>query len=246
MGQEFDATVINLDRDTERLAHFSAQMAAAEVRFERLPGVLGNNPPPHLRPQFATSQLTPGEIGCYASHLLAMEKVTKPTLICEDAIVLTNPQAFIPALNAALHVLPNDWDLLHLMKPKKASVPLAPLSHGVNLVLHSKVPRGSCAYLISPEGARKLTRPTPRIWTNDDDIKTFWRFNLNIYGINPGLVARSKLKSTIDMVHDRGAKFRHFRTLSLDRFTQGVPMNIRRMGFRPWLVCQFKNLVGAR
>jgi hypothetical protein len=132
------------------------------------------------------------------------------------------------------------------MNPKKASVPLAPLSHGINLVLHSKVPRGSCAYLISPQGARKLTKPTPRIWTNDDDIKTFWRFKLNVYGINPGLVARSKLKSTIDMVQNRGPKFRHFRTLSLDRFTHGVPTNIRRMGFQSWLLCQFKNLVGLR
>ncbi len=246
MHQEFDATVINLDRDTDRLAHDTEQMATAGVRFDRLPAVLGNNPPEHLKQQFENTPLTPGEVGCYASHLLAMEKITKPTLICEDNIIVTNPQAFVPAINAALRLLPKDWDIVHLMKPKKASVPVAPLSHNINLVIHSKVPRGASAYLISPAGARKFTKPTPRIWTNDDDFKTFWRFKLNIYGVNTGLVARSKLKSSIDTMHERGAKFRNFRTLSLDRFTDGVPMNIRRMGFRPWLVCQFKNLVGQR
>ena len=246
MGQNFLARVINLDKDMDRLARMGGQFENAGISFTRVPAIFGNTPPAYLAAQFKDTPLTAGEIGCYASHLLAMADIEIPTLICEDGITIQDPASFRNTLNAALDHLPAGWDYVHLMTAKKATVPVAQIASGIDLVRHSKIPRGCCAYLISPQGARKFLKPTPRQWTIDDDIKTYWRFDLDIYGLQPGLVKRSKLKSTIDSIQPRGAKFQHFRTLSFDRFTKGIPRNIRNLGFQPWLVCQFKNLVGVR
>lgn len=246
MTQPFATLLINLDKDTDRLATCSRLFESAAITYTRVLGVAGNNPPPHLAWQFKNSPLKAGEIGCYASHLIAMAQVDQPTLICEDNLTIPNVASFKPTIEALLKVLPPDWDLVHLMRPKKATVSVAATTLGNQLVRLSKVQRGLSAYLISPRGAAKLLNPTPRIWTIDDDVKTFWRFHLNIYGVKPGLVQRAKVPSTIDAIEHRGHKFRHFRTFSLDQYTHGIPLSIQHMGFQPWLICQLKNLVGAK
>ena len=75
----FDAWLINLDRDADRLAHMTAQCAAAGVAFSRFPA-LGPDLTDDLRPAFyddagqAFAPLKRGEIGCYGSHLAVMAK----------------------------------------------------------------------------------------------------------------------------------------------------------------------------
>lgn len=246
MKQPFSAFLINLDRDTDRLARCTDLLGSANIDFARIPGVFGNSPPPHLAHQFENSPLKAGEIGCYAGHLVAMENVDHPTLICEDNLTIPDVRVFRPAIEAMLERLPDGWDFVHLMKPKMATVHVAPLAPGIDLVRLSKVQRGFSAYLISPSGAAKLLKPTPRVWSIDDDVRTFWRFGLNIFGVKPGLAARSKVASSIDAIENRGRKFRHFRTFSLDHYTQGIPYSIKHLGFHPWLTCQLKNLVGAK
>lgn len=246
MAQTFPALLINLDKDTDRLATCTRLFESAAITFTRVAGVKGNAPPQHLAKQFANSPLKAGEIGCYASHLLAMEQVHRPTLICEDNLTIPDVASFKPTVEALLKALPSEWDLVHLMKPKKATSPVASPISGHRLVRLSKVQRGLSAYLLSPSGAAKILKATPRIWTIDDDVKTFWRFHLDIYGVKPGLVQRAKIPSTIDAIEHRGHKFRHFRTFNFDQYTRGIPLSIQHMGFQPWLLCQLKNLVGAK
>jgi len=50
--QNFSALLLNLDRDTARLAHMEKQLARANIAFTRQPGILGDAVPDDLRPYF--------------------------------------------------------------------------------------------------------------------------------------------------------------------------------------------------
>ena len=66
--------LINLDRDTARLAWMTRQLEAAGLCFERIPAVAGRAVPQYLLPFFSSdgiavnSRLEPGEVGCYAGR----------------------------------------------------------------------------------------------------------------------------------------------------------------------------------
>src|SRR5262245_54110856 len=114
--------VINLDRSADRLARVSRECAQAGVVFARFPAVAGTALPDHLKPYFCdasgniVSPLTPGEIGCYASHLALWRRIVHENLpaalICEDdAIVPGDIKAIVAEI---LSVLPHDWDMAFL------------------------------------------------------------------------------------------------------------------------------------
>lgn len=76
--QPFSVSVINLDRDTERWSWMRDQLSASDVAFERLPAVLGReitgaDRTYHQEPRRA--HLSPAEIGCVLSHILAWRRV---------------------------------------------------------------------------------------------------------------------------------------------------------------------------
>jgi len=73
--------VINLDRDAERLASIRDNLARLGLGFERLPAVIGKEVPDWEKlvdlPTYAwrnrLDMPRAGEVGCYLSHLKAME-----------------------------------------------------------------------------------------------------------------------------------------------------------------------------
>jgi len=79
--QPFSALLLNLDCDTARRKHMEKQLARAEIAFTRQPGVLGDAVPEKLRDYFfdasgfSKTTMKRGEIGCYASHLLALKRI---------------------------------------------------------------------------------------------------------------------------------------------------------------------------
>ncbi len=67
------AFLINLARSTDRLDFMKAQLGD---RFERLDAVLGVAVPDRFADQFSDpADMSPGEIGCYASHILFAEQI---------------------------------------------------------------------------------------------------------------------------------------------------------------------------
>jgi glycosyl transferase family 25 len=257
------AVVINLDRDTTRLATVSAEFARHGLAFERFAAVEGLAVPEPLRDFFFDADgrpapsLTRGEIGCYASHLMLWRRVAvghypDATLICEDDIRL--PDDFQAMLDAALAAAPAGWDVIRLSAPSKRTIwPVRQIGEGHRLVHYSKIPTLLGAYLISRQGAQKLLKPGPRTRPVDLDMARPWEIGLNLYGVDPAPVYQPTGNvSSIDAVEKRRFPRRatgflgiRSRLLGRERF-QRCWHNTRTVGFARTVAAELRNLFRGR
>jgi len=181
---------INLDRSPRRWAFMAAQFQALGVEVERLAAIDGAaNVPAWLAPEFAgPHQLTSGEVGCYASHLVAAQMVVGQCLphvvVLEDDVTL-DPD-FPMACREAIDNAPAGWDCIHLSGVVKRSVvAVQNLPNERALVRYSRMPLNAAAYILSNSGARKLLTPAPRRCPNDVEVRHAWLANLNVLGVYP-------------------------------------------------------------
>lgn len=222
--------LINLDRDADRLAHMEAAAAKAGIAFTRVPAVLGHAMPDWVRPYFTgadgsiTQRLRPGEVGCYASHLVVARRIVEAgvahALVLEDDLDL--PQDLVPLIAAALARLPEGWDILRLSNPPKAAFrPLARLPGGRELVLYSRVPNNTGALVWSAAGARKFLAAGLRDYPVDEHLRRPWLLGLETHGIVPAPIRSNIFEtSTIDDLGHRG----------LGRESQFEKLGRRRIG----------------
>jgi glycosyl transferase family 25 len=238
--------LINLDRDTERLAYMANQLAALGLPFDRVSAVHGTAMPDWLRPFFLDTDgdiptgLSPGEVGCYASHLMLMRRIAEsgePALVLEDDIRI-EPE--LPELLRRIHLLPPGWDIVRLSNSTSLrSFPVASLHEQYRAVKYSRVPPSTGAYLISPDGARKfLAYRGTRHLPVDQDLRRTWEHGLATYGILPCPVVRDAFgtSSIADFGPRRRANYKkeHFRSTWLQR----ARFDIGWLGLRNWLVAQ--------
>lgn len=91
--------LVNLDKDTEKLAFMTRQLDAIGLKFERIPAVYGKAIPTHefkkmyspLRWWCAVGRpIVPAEVGCAYSHFGIYEKMQSGEAVCilEDDVVL--------------------------------------------------------------------------------------------------------------------------------------------------------------
>ncbi len=238
--------LINLDRDTERLAFMSSQLVNLGLSFERVAAVHGADTPVWLRPYFLdqngniASGLSAGEVGCYASHLMLMRQIAEsgePALVLEDDIRI---EAAFPELLRRIDLLPGGWDIIRLSNAADLrSFPVARLGLGYRAVKYSRVPPSTGAYLITPEGARKfLTYRVARDMPVDQDLRRTWEHGLATYGILPCPIARDAFgASSIEGFgpRRRASKKRERRR---DTWLQRARFDIGWLGLRGWLVAQ--------
>jgi glycosyl transferase family 25 len=256
--QNFSAILLNLDRDTERLAHMEKQLARANIIFSRQPGILGDAVPPDMRPFFYAEDGTPktimkrGEMGCYASHLRALQRVASgdcgaAALIMEDDLEI--PIDLIDLVHDAQHAMPQGWDILRLSSPpRRAYAPFARLRQAVYLARYSKIPNSAGAYLVTPRGAQKFIERGIRGLTFDDDLRRPWFHHMDTYGLVPSPIRAGVLKSTIDSIE--AGRFDKGMSSRMERITRGDHMhayhrmsyNIKNMGAWNWLACALINL----
>jgi glycosyl transferase family 25 len=182
--------VINLDRSEDRLAFMREQTERLGLSFERVSAVNGLDVPPWLASEFkdASGSLFPGEVGCFASHLLAAKEIVSRDL--EDAIILEDdallPSDFIPIVQTAVEAAPPGWDVIHLCSLfKKSVVSIAELQSGRRLVRFTQWPASTVAYVLSNRGARKVLSPHTRTLPVDMERRFAWRLGLNIVGVYP-------------------------------------------------------------
>jgi glycosyl transferase, family 25 len=174
--------VINLRDAANRLAFMRAQL---DDDFERIEGVQQADIPSWLDGQFGAG-ITPGEIGCYASHLVAARTIVERGLpyaiILEDDALVDDDMRDI--VEAAIREL-SDWDVIGLSGAKQYPHRcLAPLG-ARSLVRYSRFPKVTAAYVLSRSGAEKLLRPRLRSRPVDVDIRYGWEMDLSGYGIYP-------------------------------------------------------------
>lgn len=164
---------INLDRDVDRRAAIEAQLQRCGVQGQRFPAVNGANVPPELLAYFAHSDgkpplMSPGEIGCYASHLGVWREVTRAN---HAAVLVLEDDAILPAdldqlIDEVIERAPAGWDFIHMCgEPERAVRPLVPLACGRELVRYSRVPPTTAGYLMSANGAHKMLNSSiKRVW----------------------------------------------------------------------------------
>jgi glycosyl transferase family 25 len=196
--------LINLDRSPERLAFMQAQFDRLGITVERIAAVDGASVPAWLRDEFGGAhQLTPGEVGCYASHLLVAQRVVAEGLpfaiVLEDDATLDD--AFLPAARAAARAAPQGWDYIHLCSVfKRSIVCVAELSATHKLIRYERQPVSTAAYVVSNAGARKWLNPMRRVRPNDMDNRYAWVQGLDVYGVFPA-IARQTNNFASDVGH---------------------------------------------
>ncbi|CAA2140073.1 hypothetical protein HYPP_01759 [Hyphomicrobium sp. ghe19] len=183
--------LINLDRSKDRLAYMRRQAAELGLQMERLPAVEGRNVPEWLRSEFTPStRMSDGEVGCYASHLVAAR-----TIVARDlpyAIVLEDDAELSAGFNAiaarAVASVPADWDYLHLCtRFKKTVVRVVAIDGEHSLVRYPLPPSRTAAYILSNAGARKWLAPMQRVRAIDLDNRFAWQQDLKVYGVFPAI-----------------------------------------------------------
>jgi glycosyl transferase family 25 len=199
--------IINLDSDRKRLQLITKQMDKLSLPFQRFSAIRGNDLPASIAHFFKNddgsiaSQLSSGEIGCYASHLTLMRQVSESgqtALILEDDVVI---EPTFPALLDELLALDEPWDILRLTVSPRNNSPwlrLRGLSNGYSLARYFRVPPRTGAYLIRPEGARKfLEWQRPRWRPVDQDLRRVWDHGLKTLHVVPVPVMQNLGESTI-------------------------------------------------
>jgi glycosyl transferase family 25 len=202
--------VINLDRDAERMASIRDNLTRLGLGFERLPAVMGKDVPEweklvDLSTYAWRNRLdTPraGEVGCYLSHLKALE-----TFLKTDApwcVVLEDDVEVLPACAEVLRALgeKDDWDLVKLfnfhsgMPVKKRALP-----SGHELVVHLTRTTSSAAYVVNRRAAESLLKSMRPITEQvDHALDRPWETGLRTRGIRPMPVVLAPVAHTTSTI----------------------------------------------
>lgn len=225
MGQ-LDIFIVNLARSTQRRASMIAQLDPLGVPYSFFAAVDGKASKHPLfdryDPRIAEIRrgflLTPGELGCYASHYLLWERSVKENrslLIFEDDVVLNDN--FGTAYEAAIESI-ETYGLLRFSGHKQRPwVRVATAKDGLDIVRLKVGPHGTSCYAVSPKAAKKLLEAA-QIWFEPVDchLDRFWTHGVNCYGFSPWPVihiAETAAQSEIWQGTERAKKSRRFRKM---------------------------------
>jgi glycosyl transferase family 25 len=190
--------VINLDKDTDRLATVSASLKALGIAFQRLPAIVGA---PHLedpekvdlarfRSRNRIKQPRAGEVGCYLSHVRALEE-----LVANGApwgVVLEDDAQCLEGLPEVLRELGSvdDWDIAKLFCFHRGTpITVRRLGNGRSLCVHLTRTTSCAAYAVTRRAAQVLIpRLIPMSQPVDHALDRPWESGLRIRGVRPFVV----------------------------------------------------------
>ena len=236
--------VINLDRDAERLASVSGNLDALGLTFERIPAVIGKELPDwRSYVDMGTyawrnrqDDPRPGEVGCYLSHLKAME-----TFLRTDApwcVILEDDVEVLPACVPVLAALgeKDDWDLaklfcFHSGMPvrKRALTP----TH--QLVVHLTRTTSSAAYAVNRHAAETLLKSMRPITEQvDHALDRPWETDLRTRGIRPMPVVLAPVAHTTSTIGYQDKKKGRPLGKAVKLFLSRAKKEICRFGYGLW------------
>ncbi len=205
--------VINLDKDTARLARIAAQLDGLGLGWTRIPAVHGARLTPEQRQRLVDVQgyghrhgMTPnaGEIGCYLSHLDAARALlasqAKQALVLEDDVGLTPD---LPAILDQLAAVPDRWDMVKLSAVHRGTPrPVLPLGERHHLTVMLSQCTGSSAYVINRHAAQVyLDRLLPIRLPIDHAYDRAWDLGIKVRRVDPLVALHDNLiESTITSV----------------------------------------------
>ena len=202
--------VINLDRDVERMASIRANLEALGLPFERLSAVMGKDVPEWEKLVDMSAYAwrnrldTPraGEIGCYLSHLKAMESFLRTD--APWCVILEDDVEVLPACATVLRSLAekDDWDLVKLFN-FHAGLPVKKRALGAShhLVLHLTRTTSSAAYVVNRRAAETLLKSMRPITEQvDHALDRPWETGLRTRGIRPTPVILAPVAHTTSTI----------------------------------------------
>lgn len=142
--------------------------------------------------------LTRGELGCFFSHRVVLEKIVKNkvniSLVLEDDVVLS--EDFKMVLDRLINCS-YPWEAVRFLgKPKIAKLmqsKVIRLYNNYYLTRLATSPGGAYAYLISYAGAKKLLKSMQKVSCPNDTIMGLpWRSRLDVLTVQPGIASWDK------------------------------------------------------
>jgi glycosyl transferase, family 25 len=187
--------LINLDRDTDRLAGMQRQLDAMELAYTRFPAIYGKDRAEELAQRvdaqaYARNMgqpILPGKMGCYASHVAVWEAFVasdaKVALILEDDVVFHDD--FLDSLDIALAAA-SHWDTLRF-NCIRAKLPVCQgLLGPYRLNAYIGPFTGNATYLLHKHVARRLL---PNLWPQtrafDHELNRFFHHDFRQFGLEP-------------------------------------------------------------
>lgn len=244
--------LINLDRSADRLARCAPILDALGLTWERVPGIEGKKLPsaqlvalnPHPAPHGEWFRpLTPGEIGCFLSHLRCWQLIAERGIDCglvleddfdvHDACTLQALQTLAASATGA-----HPWDVLKLTRLRRNAQHIATLrpassaGPALGLCFGGKGPEDGTAYLVSRRGAAKLTPKREHLLRPVDfELKHFWERDLTVYSASPDMFWQVGSEIATSVIGDGRAAYRDFPLLQ----KTAVYLRKHRYHLRFWL-----------
>jgi len=204
--------VINLDRDVERMASLAGSLRGLNLTYVRVSAVLGKKVPDweklvDVELYGARNRLPmprPGEVGCYLSHLKAMEEFLRTD--APWCVILEDDVEVRPECVEVLAALgqKDDWDLVKLfcfhsgLPVRKRA--LTPTHH---LVVHLTRTTSSAAYAVNRRAAETLLKSMRPISEQvDHALERPWETGLRIRGVRPLPVVLAPVAATTTIGYD--------------------------------------------
>ncbi|MBF9033980.1 glycosyl transferase family 25 [Rhodobacterales bacterium HKCCE2091] len=228
--------LINMAKDTDRLAAARAELDLAGVQFTRIEAVNGRALSPEARAEVydaaanarrARHPLTGPEIGCYLSHIRAWEAILATG--APGGVVLEDDLRVAGDLAAALSALAEDggdWDLAKLFTFRPDVKLIAPreLLPGLEIGTPYRVPSTTLAYAIRAEAAsRLLYLSQPFFRPIDEDHKFFWEKDISVALLRPAPIRMGRQETAEGTVGEaRRAATRDDGRSAARRIWQGI------------------------
>lgn len=209
--------LINLERSPDRLATMTARLNAVRQPFEVLPATDGRllgpeamaRADPARRRWFSSYPLTPNEVGCWLSHLRAMQALLESeaamVAVLEDDVTL---DPALPSVLAAIETSGFEFDILYLHRHQRRQffAPCGALMPGWRIGRLGYTQIGTQGYVVSRRGAERILSGAGRfVHTLDNHLQRYWANRLDLLVLDPPAVAPEPgIASTIS--HQRVAR----------------------------------------
>ena len=187
IADRLNCYVINLDRSVDRMERFKESFESFPIPFIRIPAVDGKNLsfPVEIYDAFTFfvqmgRDALPGEIGCYLSHLTALEMFLESdkefAMICEDD-AKPIPECYEVIEQAISHS--TSWNLLRLYGGRsRTTFPYQKLLHSHHLSTSITSMSGAVAYIVNRVTAEIFARQLRHMTAAYDDAIFYGRLSV--------------------------------------------------------------------
>ena len=190
--------LINLRESKDRLNHSRQELSRFGLSFERIEAIDGRQMSQAELNQFSVwdrsaffKPLSPGEVGCYLSHIAATKRIVSEgwpwTLVLEDDFKLSDD--FLKEMNRLSQTDLSAYDLIKIEGRTRGGEVIQRLDENHVIIRHRRPPSCTIAQIWSFAGAKKfLEKSTLLKRPVDVQLKHWWEINLHIVHLDAPLV----------------------------------------------------------